>query len=151
MRLRADFHDRSRPSKNSYYSSITLDFCVWGSNCVTTLWSRGRFKGRSRYERFQYSVRSNYARENMSSKTFARTQSRVPLKELSRLKLRRLSGSNTFQNIKIARSLPKFLILPIELMFFVMLSNAFRKCTCKHESKRKSYKSSGEIGNHRIN
>ena len=56
------------PSKNSYYSSITLEFCAWGSNCVTTLWSRGRLSddaiGRSRYEWF-YSVRScNYAREN---------------------------------------------------------------------------------------
>ena len=98
--------------------------------------------GRSRYERF-YSVRSNYARENMSSKTFPRAQSRVPLKELSRLKLRRLTRLNTIQ--KIARSHPKLLIIPVELMYFVMLSNAFCKRICKHESKRKSYKSSDEI------
>ena len=38
--------------------------------------------------------------------------------------------------------LPKFMIIPVELMYFVMLSNAFRKRTCKHESKRKSYESS---------
>ena len=42
---------------------------------------------------------------------------------------------NPFQ--RIARSLPKFLI-PVELMCFVILSNAFRKRTCKQESKRKS-------------
>ena len=56
--------------------------------------------------------------------------------ELSRVKLRRLSRLNTFQ--RIAQSLPKFLIIPVELMCFVILSNAFRKRTCKHESKRKS-------------
>ena len=36
----------------------------------------------------------------------------------------------------------RFMIIPVELMYFVMLSNAFRKRTCKHESKRKSYESS---------
>ena len=77
-----------------------------------------------------------------SSKTFARAQSRVPLKELSRVNLRLLSRLNPFQ--RIARSLPKFLIIPVELMYFV--SNAFRKRTCKHERKRKSYDR-----NHRIN
>ena len=48
--------------------------------------------GRSRYERF-YSVRSNLCeRKSKSSKTFARVQSSgMPLKELSRVKLRRLS------------------------------------------------------------
>ena len=50
--------------------------------------------GRSRYERL-YSVCTSviYAREKyMFSKTFARAQSRgVPLKELSRVKLKRLS------------------------------------------------------------
>ena len=39
---------------------------------------------------------------------------------------------------RIARSLPKFLIIPVELLYFVMLSNAFRKRTCRQESKRKS-------------
>ena len=79
----------------------------------------------------------------ISSKTFARAHSRVRLKELSRVKFRRLSRLNTFQII--ARSLPKFMIIPVELMYFVMLSNAFRKRTCKNESKQKSYKSSDEI------
>ena len=52
--------------------------------------------GRSCYERF-YSVHSNYVRENLKSlKTFMRTQLRVPLKELSCVKLRRLSQLNTF-------------------------------------------------------
>ena len=36
-------------------------------------------------------------------------------------------------------------IIPVELIYFMMLSNAFRKRTCKHESKRKSYKSSDDI------
>ena len=39
---------------------------------------------------------------------------------------------------RIGRSLPKFLIIPVELLYFVMLSNAFRKRTCRQESKRKS-------------
>ena len=43
------------------------------------------------------------------------------------------------------RSLPKFLIIPVQLMYFVTLSNTFHKCTCKYESKGKSYKSSDEI------
>ena len=52
--------------------------------------------GRSRYECF-YSVHSNYAGENLkSSKTFTRAQSRVPLMELLRMKLRQLSQLNTF-------------------------------------------------------
>ena len=49
--------------------------------------------GRSRYERF-YSVRNNYARENLSTvfENFARAQSSgVSLKEISRVKLRRLT------------------------------------------------------------
>ena len=54
--------------------------------------------GRSRYKRF-YSVCSNYVRENMSSKTFTRAQSKVPLKELLRVKLRRVSRLHTFQRI----------------------------------------------------
>ena len=33
-------------------------------------------------------------------------------------------------------------------MYFVMLSNAFRERTCKHESKRKSYESSERRFNH---
>ena len=85
-----------------------------------------------------YSVRSNYARENIFKDV-----REMPLKELSRLKLRRLSRLNTFQ--KIARSLPTFLIIPVEIMYFMMLSNAFRKRICKHENKRKSYKSCNEI------
>ena len=76
-------------------------------------------------------------------KTFVGAQSRVPLKELLHVKLRQLNRLNTFH--KITGSLPKFLITSVELMYFVMLSNAFRKCTCKHKSKRKSYKSSDEI------
>ena len=88
--------------------------------------------GRFRYERF-YSVRSNYARENMSSKTFARAHLRVPLKELSRLKLRRLTRLNTIQ--KIARSHPKFLIIPVDLMYFVMLSNASFKRITREQKK----------------
>ena len=54
--------------------------------------------GRSRYERL-YSVRTViYARENMSSKTFARAQSSgVPLKELSRVKLRRKNSRTRFK------------------------------------------------------
>ena len=42
-----------------------------------------------------------------------------------RVKLRRLSRLNPFQ--RIARILPKFLIIPVELMYFVILNNAFRK------------------------
>ena len=38
--------------------------------------------------------------------------------------------------------LPEFIIIPVELMYFVMLCNAFRERTCKHESERKSYESS---------
>ena len=34
------------------------------------------------------------------------------------------------------------MIIPIELMYFMMLCNAFHECTCKHESKRKPYESS---------
>ena len=71
------------------------------------------------------------------------------MKELSRLKLRRLSRLNAFQ--RIARTLPKFIIINVELMYFVMLSNAFRKRTCKNEIKRKSYKSSNKIAISRIN
>ena len=47
-----------------------------------------------------------------------------------------VEATNTFQ--RIARSLPKFLIILVELIYFVMLSNAFRKGTCEHESKEKS-------------
>ena len=52
-------------------------------------------------------------------------------------KLRRLSREHISKN-----SLLKFLIIPVEFMYFVMLCNAFCECTCKHESKRKSYESS---------
>ena len=31
------------------------------------------------------------------------------------------------------------MIVPVDLMYFVMLRNTFRERTCKHESKRKSY------------
>ena len=34
------------------------------------------------------------------------------------------------------------MIIPVEFMYFVMLSNAFRERTCEHESKRKSYERS---------
>ena len=51
--------------------------------------------GRSRYEKF-YSVRSNYSRENLSLRRRSREPGWwVPLKELSRVKLRQ----NTFQRI----------------------------------------------------
>ena len=98
--------------------------------------------GRSRYEQF-YSVRSNLIceRKSESSKTFARVQSSgMPLKKLSRGKFRRLTREHISKNIP--KSSAKFLIIPVELMYFVMLSNAFRERTCKHESKRKSYESS---------
>ena len=42
------------------------------------------------------------------------------------------SRLNTFE--RIARSLPKFLIIRFEIMYFVMLSNPFCKCIYKHES-----------------
>ena len=54
--------------------------------------------GRSRYERL-YSVRSNYARENMYSKTFTRVQSSG---EVSRVKLRRLLTQE-----HISKNIPK--------------------------------------------
>ena len=56
--------------------------------------------GRSRYERF-YSVRTTIMRQkSKSSKTFARAQSSgVPLKELSRVKLRRLTREHISKNI----------------------------------------------------
>ena len=71
-------------------------------------------------------------RANMSSKSFARAKSRVPLKELSRLKFRRLSRFNTFQ--RIAGSLPKFLIIPVELMYFVMLKGPSQPVCIAHAS-----------------
>ena len=92
--------------------------------------------GRSRYERF-YSVRSNYARENLS----LRRRSRDPVEwnafegTVSRVKLRRLTRQ------RISKNVPKSSKIPVELMYFVMLSNAFRQRPCKHESKRKSYES----------
>ena len=55
------------------------------------------------------------------------------MEELSRVELRRLSRLNTFQ--RIARSLPNLIIIAVDLMYFVMLSNVFRKCTCKQRSK----------------
>ena len=55
--------------------------------------------GRSHYEWF-YSVHSNYARENLSSKTFVRAQlSGMPLKELLRVKLRQLTQEHISKNI----------------------------------------------------
>ena len=48
--------------------------------------------------------------------------------------------TNTLQ--RISRSLPKFMIILAELMYFVMLCKAFHELTCKHYSKRKSYESS---------
>ena len=52
----------------------------------------------------------------------------------------KVEASTSIKHIsKNSPSLPKFLIIPVELMYFVMLSNAFRKRTCKYdESKRKS-------------
>ena len=72
MRLYDDFHDVLKEV------SVTFDPEVDLSDDAI---------GRSRYEWF-YSVRSNYAK---SLKMFARAQLRVPLKELSRVKLGRLS------------------------------------------------------------
>ena len=46
---------------------------------------------------------------------------------------------NIFQ--RISQRLPKFIIIPVALMYFAMLSNAFLERTCKHESERKSYES----------
>ena len=48
--------------------------------------------------------------------------------------------TNTLQ--RISRSLPKFMIILVELMYFVMLCKAFHERTCKHYSERKSYESS---------
>ena len=68
-----------------------------------------------------------------SSKTFARAQSSgVPSKELSGVKLRGLTREH------ISKNIPKFMIISVALMNFVMISNAFRERTCKHKSKRKS-------------
>ena len=76
-------------------------------------------------------------REKVKSwKTFARAEgqsSGVPLKELSRVKLRRLTRKHIQ---RIPRSLSKLLIIPVQLVYFGMLSNAFRECICKHESKK---------------
>ena len=81
-------------------------------------------------------VRSNYARESI---ILPRRTSDVPLKELSRVKLRRLTQEHIFKEYP---GLPKFIIIPVELMHFVMLRNSFREHTCEDESKRKSHGSS---------
>ena len=44
--------------------------------------------------------------------------------------------TNLRTHFKGYTGLLKFLIISIELMYFVMLSNTFRRGTCKHESKR---------------
>ena len=110
---------------------ISKSYCAWGSkwNFDLEIDLDEDAVGRSRYEWF-CSVRSSYAREAKPSKTFVKV-----LKELSHVfkqsgKLRRLT-----------REL-KFMIIPVELMYFVMLCNAFRERTWKHESKRKSNESS---------
>ena len=75
MRLCAEFHARNRPSKNSY-SSITLE-CAEELSVTfdPEVDLSDDAVGRSRYERF-YSVRSNYARENLSLRRRSREPSR---------------------------------------------------------------------------
>ena len=71
-------------------------------------------------------IHSNCARESL--KVFARAQSNgVPLKDLSRAKLRRLTLEHISKNI-----LQKFVIIPVTHSMNVG----------KHESKRTSYESS---------
>ena len=72
--------------------------------------------------------------------TFARAQSSgVPLKELSRVKLRRLTREHISKNIPKSSKIPDYTRRAHVLRD---VSNAFRERTCKHESKRKSYESS---------
>ena len=91
--------------------------------------------GRSRYERF-YSISSNYTRKKYVFEDINESAVEGAFEGFAC----EVEATKSIKHIsKIARSLPKFLIIPVEIMYFVMLSNAFRKRTYKHESERKSF------------
>ena len=95
------------------------------------------------YERF-YCVHSNSGRENLSLRRHSREPSRVPFKELldvfkKNRKLRQLTREHISNN-----NILVFKIHDLYTRAHVLCDvNAFRReCTCKHGSKRKSYKGS---------
>ena len=69
----------------------------------------------------------------------------MPLRELSRVKLRRVTREH------ISKNIPKFSKIHDYVRrarVFRDVSNAFRERTCKHKCKRKSYESSERRFNH---
>ena len=77
---------------------------------------------------------------DLASKTFARAQSSgVPFKELSRVKLRRLTREHISKNISKSSKIHNY---TRRAHILRDVSNTFRERTCKYESKRKSYESS---------
>ena len=84
--------------------------------------------GRSRYERF-YSVRINYERENVSLR---RRSSGMPLKELSLVKLRRLTREHLSKNVPKSSKIHNYTRRAHVLRD---VSNAFRVRTCNTRAK----------------
>ena len=134
-------HEDQRLRKTSGVRFISKLWCAWGSNC--DFWSRDRLDddiaGRCRYESFVFLFAVIRQEKYQPSKMLARA-----LKELSCVfkQSRKLMGLKREHISNISRSLPKFMVIPVKLIYFVMLCNPFRERTCKHERKRKSYESS---------
>ena len=72
-------HEDQRLCRTNDIRFISEFWCAWGSKCTTfdaEVDLNDDAVGRTRYERF-YSVRSNYARENLSLRRRSREPSRV--------------------------------------------------------------------------
>ena len=120
----------------NYIRYISKLWCAWGSKW--NFWSRGRFKWRCRWWMSPRAVlfcsQPDNATENPSLRrlTFARAQlSGVPLKVLSRVKLRPLTREHIPKNIPQSSKIPDYTHRAHVLRD---VSNAFCECTCKHES-----------------
>ena len=111
MHLCADFHARSMPSKNSYYSSIKLQWCAWGSTVSVTFDP-------------EVDLSDDAVGRSRSTKTFARAQSRVPLMELSRVKLRRLIPCLQLV-FRLATHLRRLALTCIDLRWLWSSSNSY--------------------------
>ena len=131
------YHIKDR--RTNYVRFISKLWCAWGISVTfdAEVDLNDNFVGRSHYKQF-YSVCSSYATENLSLRRRSREPSRVECL-WTNFHVWSLTGQHISKNIL---SLPKFMIITVELIYFMMLSNAFRERTCKHESKRKSHESS---------
>ena len=126
MRHSADFHARSRPSIRIEHFHVTSLPPCWREQTIHFL---------SPMKQDLFSCKCFHC---FSPPTWPPCKCNfclLPLKEPCEVEA---AKSTKHISKNIARSLTKFLIISVELMYFLILSNPFRKRSCKHESKRKS-------------